>query len=217
MRGSGSIRPMSRTALCVAVLLPLGLLTAASAGAATITSWVGGKAATPALVTAGGGACPSTVVMITGTGFVTDGGVTSVTIGGVKSPLVIVGSDINIYARVGAGATDGPVTVTTPAGTATSSTGAVVLPCQSTGAAGSGPKVQSASPAKVKGGTKVHLLGSGFVGTTSVTVDGIAAAFAIPTDVNMIVIVPKDAKIGKITIKVTNSKGSTTAAVIKIA
>jgi hypothetical protein len=207
---------VSRAALCLAVLVPLGLLIATSAGAATITSWVGGKSATPALVTAGGGACPSTVVMINGSGFVSDGGVTSVTVGGVKATDVFVGSNIVVYARVGAGATDGPVSVTTPAGTATSSTNAVVLVCQATGSAETGPRIQLATPAKVKGGTKVHLLGSGFVGTKSVTVDGIAAAYAIPSDVNMLVIVPKDAKIGKDTIKVTNSKGSATAAVIKI-
>jgi hypothetical protein len=217
MRGSGSIRPVSWIALCLAVLVPLGLLVAASAGAATISSFVGGKAATPALVTAGGGACPSTVVMVNGTGFVSDGGVTNVTIGGVKATDLFVGSNVALYARVGAGATTGPVTVTTPAGTATSATNAVVLPCQATGAAATGPKIQTATPGKVKGGTKIHLLGNGFVGTTSVTVDGIPAAYAIPTNVNMLVIVPKDAKIGKITIKVTNSAGTAQAAVIKVA
>jgi hypothetical protein len=217
MLGSSSIRPMPRIALCLAVLVPLGLAVAGAAGAATISSWVGGKTATPALVTAGGGACPATLVMINGSGFVSDGGTPSVTIGGVTSPQVIVGSNAALYAYVGAGATDGPVSVTTPAGTVTSGTPAVVLPCQSTGTAASGPRIQAVAPTSVKGGTKIHVSGSGFVGTVKVTVDGIAASYAVPTDVNMYVIVPKDAKIGKISIRVTNSKGTTAVPVIKVA
>ena len=78
MRGSASTRVLLRTALCLSVLVTLGLVAAGSAGAVTITSWVGGKAAVPAVVTATSAACPGTMIMLTGSGFVNDGGVVSV-------------------------------------------------------------------------------------------------------------------------------------------
>ena len=208
MRGSASIRVFLRTAFCVSLLVALGLGAAGSAGAVTITSWVGGKAAVPAVVTAGGGNCPGTVVFITGTGFVNDGGIVSVTIGGTPASEIIVGSDIYLYARVGAGATSGPVVVTTKAGTATASTNAVVWPCQSLGAATAAPTIDSVSPQRAKGGKKLTLAGNGFVGTSSVTVGGSPAAYAIPSDNRMYVRVPADAKAGLTTIVITNNKGS---------
>jgi hypothetical protein len=197
-----------RTAFCLSVLVAFGLVAAGSAGAVTITSWVGGKASVPTLVTAGGGACPGTVIMITGTGFVNDGGISSVSIGGVPASEVIVGSDIYLYARVGAGATSGPVVVTTKAGTATATPNATVYPCQSTGAATARPAIDSVTPQRAKSGKKLTLNGSGFVGTSSVTVGGETAAYAIPSDNLMYVRVPADTKAGLVTIVVTNNKGS---------
>jgi hypothetical protein len=197
-----------RTAACVSALLALGAIVAVSAGAATITSWTGGKGATPDIVTAGGGACPGTMTTINGRGFVTDGGVTSVTIGGVPSSEVIVGSDIIMYARVGTGATDGSLVVTTRAGTATATMKVTVVPCQSAGTASVKPVIDSVAPQRAKAGKKLTLRGSGFVGTTSVKVGGGAASYAIPSDGLMYVRVPADAKAGLLTIFVTNAKGT---------
>jgi len=208
VRGSASTRVSLRTALCLSVLIALGLVAAGSAGAVTIASWVGGKAAVPQVVTAGGGACPSTVIFITGSGFVSDGGIVSVTIGGVPASEIVVGSDQYLYARVGAGATDGPVIVTTKAGTARSTTNAIVWPCQATGAATTKPAIDSVAPQRAKAGKKLRLNGSGFVGTTSVMVGGEAAAYAIPSDNLMYVRVPADTKDGLATIVVTNGKGT---------
>ena len=208
MRGSASIRVFLKTALCLSLLGALGLVAAGSAGAVTITSWVGGKAAVPAVVTAGNGNCPGTVVFITGTGFVNDGGIVSVTIGGAPASEVIVGSDIYLYARVGATATNGPVIVTTKAGTAKATPDAIVWPCQSTGLATVAPTIDSVTPQRAKGGKKLTLAGNGLVGTTSVTVGGAPAAYAIPSDNLMYVRVPADAKAGLTTIVVTNNKGS---------
>ena len=59
------------------------------------------------------------MITVNGSGFVSDGGVTSVTIGGVPASEIIVGSNEILYARLGAGATNGPVVVTTPAGSVT--------------------------------------------------------------------------------------------------
>jgi hypothetical protein len=191
----------------VAVLVVLGLVTAGSAGAVTISSWVGGKAAVPQVITAGGGACPATVVMITGSGFVSDGGIVSVTIGGVPASEIVVGSDQYLYARVGAGAKSGPVTVTTKAGTAKGTSDAIVWPCQSTATAADKPVIQAVVPQKAKPGKKLRLLGANFVGTTSVKVGGENAAYAIPSDNLMYVKVPSDAKAGQLTIEITNTKG----------
>ncbi len=162
----------------------------------------------PAVVTASSSTCPGTVVMITGSGFVNDGGIVSVTIGGVPASEVIVGSDIYLYARVGAGATSGPVVVTTKAGTAKATPDAIVWPCQATGLATAAPAIDSVTPQRAKSGKKLTLIGSGFVGATSVTVGGERAAYAIPSDNIMYVRVPADTKAGLTTVVVTNNKGS---------
>jgi hypothetical protein len=189
------------------VLVAFGLVAAGSAGAVTITSWIGGKASVPQLVTAAGN-CPGTVITVNGTGFVNDGGTVSVSIGNVPAGVVVVGSDSILYARVGAGATSGPVVVTTKAGSATSSTPAIVFPCQATGVATTQPTITLVRPQSAKSGRKLRLFGSGFVGATSVTVNGSGATYAIPSDNLMYVIVPATAKTGLNTIVVTNGQGS---------
>jgi len=206
VRGIGRNR-VFRIAFCFPVFVALGLIAAGSAGAVTITSWVGGKAAVPQLVTAAG-TCPGTVITITGTGFVNDGGIASVSIGGVPAGVVIVGSDTTLFARVGAGATSGPVVVTTKAGSATASSNAIVYPCQATGVAAAKPTILTVSPQRAKSGKKLRLSGSGFVGAQKVTLDGGAVSYAIPSDNLMYVIVPATAKAGLDTIVVTTSMGS---------
>jgi IPT/TIG domain len=208
VRANASTRVWVRTAACISALLALGAIAAASAGAVTITSWVGGKGATPDIVTAGGGACPPTMTTINGTGFVSDGGVTSVSIGGVPASEVIVGSDIVMYARLGVGATSGSLVVTTKAGSATATMKANVVPCQSTGTAAVKPTIDSVTPQRAKGGKKLTLHGSGFVGTTSVKVGVLNGSYAIPSDGLMYVTVPAATKAGLVTIVVTNDKGT---------
>jgi hypothetical protein len=198
---------VGRTAACVALLVCLGLAAASSAGAVTISGWVGGKAAVPTVITAAG-SCPGTVITITGTGFVNDGGIVNVMIGGVPAGEITIGSDTTLFARTGAGATNGSVSVTTKAGSATSSTPATVYPCQSTAAAEAAPKIDAVTPQRAKAGTKLTLTGVGFVGTKSVTIGTEGLAYAIPSDNLMYVKVPKDVKPGLQTIVVTNNKGS---------
>jgi hypothetical protein len=207
VRGSFT-RVSLRTVSCFAVLAALGLVIAGSAGAATVTSWVGGKASVPQVVTAAGN-CPGTVIMITGSGFQTDGGPVSVTIGGSASPQVIVGADQYVYAVVGNSAQSGPVVVTTSKGSVTAPGGnAIVYPCQSTGVAGEKPAVDSHSPSSIKAGGKLTINGVGFVGTKTVTVGGEAANYSIPSDNLMYVRIPKDAKSGPIDIVITNTLGT---------
>src|SRR3954471_21015200 len=139
----------ARTAVCLSALLVLGAVASGSAGAVTITSWIGGKGATPDIVTAGGGACPGTMTTNNGSGFVSEG-VTGVSIGGVPSSEIIIGSDTIMYARTGPGATDGSVSVTTKAGTALATTKVNVVPCQSTAVAATKPTIDAVSPQKTK-------------------------------------------------------------------
>jgi len=151
---------------------------------------------------------------INGSGFVSEG-VTGVSIGGVPSSEVIIGSDIILYARVGPGATDGNVTVTTKSGTATASLKANVVPCQSSATAATKPAIDQVKPQKAKAGKKLTLHGVGFVGMTSVKVGGVTASYAIPSDNLMYVTMPADAKAGLTAIVLTNTLGKTTATVFK--
>jgi hypothetical protein len=197
---------LGRTAVSLCALVALGLVAAGTAGAVTISSWVGGKASVPQVVTAAG-TCPGTVITINGSGFVSDGGITNVTIGGVPAGEITIGSDSVLFARVGAGAQSGTVSVTTKLGTATSSVPATVFPCQSTATATAKPVIDSVSPQRAKTGKKLTLTGSGFVGTTSVRVGGGSVPYAIPSDNRLYVNVPANVKAGLVTITITNNVG----------
>lgn len=199
-----------KTALCLLTLVALGLAAAGTAGAVTITSWSGPKGTVPQDVTAEGN-CPGSTITITGSGFVNDGGVTSVTIGGVPADAIVVGTDSTLFARVGPGAQTGSVTVTTKAGSATSPTQAVVLTCQATGVAGEKPAVDSLVPKSAKAGAKVKINGIGFVGTKSVTLNGSNVPYAIPSDNVMWIRVPTGTKAGAASIEITNTLGSVKA------
>jgi IPT/TIG domain len=198
---------LMRNALSISVVVALGLVAAGSAAAVTITGWVGGKATVPQVVTAAG-TCPGTVITINGSGFVSDGGITNVMIGGVPAGEITIGSDSTLFARVGAGAQNGSVSVSTKLGTATSPTPAIVYPCQSTAVATEKPAILSVSPQRAKSGKKLTLTGSGFVGTTSVKVGTGTVSYAIPSDNRMYVNVPADVKAGLTTILVTTNKGT---------
>jgi hypothetical protein len=234
------MRTLFRTTARVALLIPFGLLFAGSAFAVTITS---ASNMTDAYNTQPGATtnivvgtaddppyCPGTMLLIRGTGFANDGGIVSVMIANVPAVKVTVGSDTVLYAQVGAGATTGPVVVTTAAGTATTRD----LPGGRLSPAGTSPSAQlpdyqilpcvgkptivkatvtSIKPNPVKGGKKVFINGSGFLGTTSVMIGGKSATFAVSHDNGIVVIVPTTAASGKLTVTITNSAGTTTSTV----
>src|SRR5262249_11598342 len=156
----GYMRSLSRTALCVAVLVPLALVVVAGSLAASITSfaWYGNttNGGTPATgLAAGIGTadlypyCVGTNMVINGQGFTTEGGVTGVTIGGKPARYYTVGSNTQLFAGVGVGATSGSVQVTTAnGGTATSPSSVSIQPCQATSGVVSIPKATGIKPAK---------------------------------------------------------------------
>jgi IPT/TIG domain len=240
------MRALLRTSACIAVLTPFALLVAGSAYAVTITGAVIQNSATSGAGTTANNVataaddpyCSGTIFVISGTGFVGDsatpdpikGAVTGVSIGNVPAAWFKVGSDITLYAQVGAGATTGPIVVTTNAGSFTTDSlpggrisqtansaqslmaGVQIIPCVSK------PTIVKAAvtgikPNPAKGGKNVEIFGSGFSGVTAVTVGGKAATFAVVQDQNIVVTVPKTAPNGKLTVVITNSAGSTTSTV----
>ena len=136
-----------------------------------------------------------TSVSILGTNFT---GATAVTFGGAAATSFIVNLSTQITATVPTGATTGPIAVTTPGGTATSSTNFMVQ-----------PKITSFSPASGAIGTSVVMTGTGFTGVSSVTFNGVSAVFTVNSATQITATVPVNATTGPI--RVTTPGGTATS------
>ncbi|MDQ6801165.1 MAG: hypothetical protein M3041_10040 [Acidobacteriota bacterium] len=99
------------------------------------------------------------------------------------------------------GATTGPITVTTPAGTATSATNFVI---------NGPPTITTFFPASGAVSTAVSIGGTNFNGATSVRFNGIAAAFIVSSDMQLSTTVPMGATTGRIS--VTTPAGTASSA-----
>ena len=168
----------------------------------TFTSWEGGDTA--------GGTVPAptitsfaptsgsvgTNVTISGTNFT---GATAVTFNGVSASFIAT-SDTAIQATVPAGATTGPLSVTTPGGTATSTNNFTVV---------SVPTITSFAPASGPVGTSVTISGTNFTGATSVTFSGKGASFTVTSDTAIQATVPTGATTGPLS--VTTPGGTATS------
>ena len=141
-----------------------------------------------------------TTVTINGSGFT---GTTSVTFGGANAAFSI-GSDSLLTATVPANAISGPIGVTAPGGSTTSSSSFSVAP------AAQAPTIGGISPTSGKAGTRVTISGSGFTGATSVALAGRAVGFSVSSDAQIVATVPSGAKSG--TFRVTTPGGSATSA-----
>jgi hypothetical protein len=137
-----------------------------------------------------------TVVDLQGSGFT---GATSVTFNGTNATLT-VDSDSDIHATVPAGATTGPISVSTPGGSTTSSASFTVIPL---------PAISVFTPTSGPAGTTVDLQGSGFTGATSVTFNGTNASYTVNSDSDIHATVPAGATTGPIS--VSTPGGSTTS------
>src|SRR5207237_119867 len=138
-----------------------------------------------------------TSVTVSGTNFT---GATSVTFNGVGATFTVTSSTA-IRATVPAGATTGPLSVTTPGGTATSANAFAVL---------NPPTIASFSPGSGPVGTSVTISGTNFTGATSVSFNGVGATFTVTSDTAIRATVPAGATTGPVS--VTTPGGTATSA-----
>jgi hypothetical protein len=138
-------------------------------------------------------------VTISGANFT---GATAVKFNGVSATFTVV-SDTSIDAIVPSGATTGPISVTTPGGTATSSTNFTV-------AASGPPTITSFTPANGAADEEVTISGTNFTGTTAVKFNNVSTTFTVTSNSSIKAAVPMNAITGRIT--VTNPLGTATSA-----
>jgi trimeric autotransporter adhesin len=116
-----------------------------------------------------------------------------------------VNSDTEIIAEVPAGATTGPITVTTIGGTAKSGTFTVIV---------SAPHISDISPASGQVLEIVTITGVNFTGASDVSFNGATAAYEINSDTEIIAEVPVGATTGLVT--VTTSGGTATSSTFTV-
>jgi Domain of unknown function (DUF1929)/Concanavalin A-like lectin/glucanases superfamily/Glyoxal oxidase N-terminus/IPT/TIG domain/Galactose oxidase, central domain len=138
-----------------------------------------------------------TTVTIDGSNFT---GATNVTFAGVEAGFM-VDSATQITAVVPTGAGTGPIAVTTPDGTATSSSNFTVTALA--------PSITGFTPASGPVGTTVRIDGSNFTGATNVTFAGTAASFTVDSATQITAVVPAGASTGRIA--VTTPDGTATS------
>ena len=136
-----------------------------------------------------------TSVTITGSSFA---GATAVAFGGIDAQSFAVGSDSTITATVAAGTSSGPVSVTGPGGTATSSA-LFYLP----------PTIAGLGPSSAAEHATVTVTGTNLIGTTQVQLGGVDVPFNVVSNVRLTFTVPTGSAGG--TIHVTAPGGSATS------
>ncbi|MFQ5604354.1 MAG: IPT/TIG domain-containing protein, partial [bacterium] len=136
----------------------------------------------------------ATEVTITGVNFT---GATDVSFNGVAAAPFNVDSDSQIRATVPASATTGKISVTTAAGTSTSTDDFVVA---------QPPTIASFTPTSGPINSEVTVTGNNFTGTLSVAFNNVAASnFTVDSNTQLRAVVPSGATTGKIS--VTNAAG----------
>jgi hypothetical protein len=143
-----------------------------------------------------------TTVTISGSGFT---GATALTFNGAAAAFT-VNSASQITATVPSGASSGPIRITTPAGTATSSTSFSITSSTQAPPSIAPPSIGSFSPDSGTAGTTVTISGSGFTGATAVTFAGAAAPFTVSSDTHIVAIAPAGGASG--TLSVTGPGGT---------
>jgi PKD repeat protein len=139
-----------------------------------------------------------TSVTITGTDFT---GATNVAFNGTPAGFTVQ-SATSIIASVPAGATSGPLTVTTASGTGTSASPFTVTVAPA-------PTIGSFTPTSGPAGTSVDILGTSFTGASAVTFNGAPASFTVNSDSELHATVPSGATTGQIA--VTTASGTATS------
>ncbi len=138
-------------------------------------------------------------VGITGTGFT---GTTAVTFNGKAAATFGVNSSTQITATIASGTTTGAISVTNPAGSATSTTNFSIT---------TAPTITSFNPGSGPVGASVVITGSNFTGATAVAINGKAASsFVVNSATQITAVVANSTTSGKIT--VATSAGTATSA-----
>jgi hypothetical protein len=166
-----TVVPPGATTGTISVSTPGG--TAVSGGSFTVTASppaISSFSPTSGLV--------GTSVDIQGSGFT---GATSVTFNGTSDLTFVVNSSTDISAHVPTGATTGLISVTTPSGTATSSSSFTVP---------QPPAIAGFSPASGHVGQQVTITGSNFAGATGVELGTTSARFTINSPTRITATVP---------------------------
>jgi len=130
-------------------------------------------------------------VTINGSGFLA---ATGVSFGGVSALFSII-SENQIQTTVPKGALTGTITVSNPAGSATSTTAFRVR-----------PTIKSFTPTTGPAGTSVVINGSAFTGATAVLFNGVSAAFTVNSYTQITATVPAGATTGPITVVTPSGK-----------
>ena len=125
-------------------------------------------------------------------------GVTAVMFNGTSASFT-VNSSTKITAKVPAGATTGPISVTAPGGTATSATNFTVA-----------PQISGFTPTIGAVGAVVTITGVNFTGATAVKFHGASAKYTVDSSTQVTATVPASATTGPIT--VTTAAGTGTSA-----
>lgn len=129
-----------------------------------------------------------TTVVVTGANFAT---VTNASFNGVSANGTI-DSATQLTLTVPAGATTGPITVTSPAGTGTSVINFMVIPT---------PSISSFTPNIGPVGTSLAITGTNFLNATSVSFNGVSASFTVTSASQVTANVPAGATTGTISVR----------------
>jgi hypothetical protein len=148
-------------------------VTSSTGTATSVTSFTVTAAPAPTITTFPASGTAGTSVTISGANFL---GATSVAFNGLAAAGFQVVDPQTIIATVPTGATSGPIAVTTPSGTATS-TDSTSAPASFTVLPLAAPTITGMSMTTGPVGTLVQLTGSDLVGVTSVTFNGVTADF----------------------------------------
>jgi len=169
--------------------------------AVTLMGWEGGDPGGPVKAPTISGFTPTTGPV--GTSVTINGanltGATAVAFNGVSATFSVT-SDTAIQATVPTGATTGPVRVTTPGGTVTSTASFTVIPA---------PTITGFTPTSGPPGASVTISGSSFTGATAVAFNGVNATFTVSSDTSIQATVPASAATGPVS--VTTSGGTATS------
>jgi hypothetical protein len=182
--------PSTATSGPISVTTAAGTVTAAGSFTILVAPTFSG-------VSPGSGA-PGTTVTVYGAHFT---GATAVTVNGATAQFSVV-SDSQLTLTVPSGATSGPIGVTTPSGSATSSSTFTVNVTAA-------PTVSGFSPASAAVGATVTIAGAHFTGATSVKFNGVTASFVVNSDSQITATVPSTATSGAVT--VTTAAGTATS------